>query len=368
MKMEDMKKIVKAANQLHKMKLYLRPTTGSNVKLWIYCKYQRQALDLPALQASPSTKPLELALLKRAIAIRDKMEDESSDGLMSSADRSKKLTAVSIDWSSQYAVESSRNIARMAIRKFVEANGDIAVGMVSRQGIIKTMDAMKRQGAHVNTVRKIASTLRAFCNWAEQRGYMDRVDTRKLLPPEAFGEVKALSEEELKALADTPLKRCPDIKDMFFLGVYTAQRMGEIREYTFQMLHDKQIKAMQGKTGKFIVIPLSEAALGIMESLKQRRQAEGMGTAAKDKMFNLPTNVSVLRIFKEWLELAGIPRDRISPHNSRSTAITLLIKKGVSESVTQELANHASPAITARYYRQIDTEQKKEALDRIPTF
>jgi integrase len=55
-------------------------------------------------------------------------------------------------------------------------------------------------------------------------------------------------------------------------------------------------------------------------------------------------------------------------HNSRSTAISLLIKKGVSECVTQELANHADSRTTARYYRQIDTEQKKKALDLIPEF
>jgi len=46
----------------------------------------------------------------------------------------------------------------------------------------------------------------------------------------------------------------------------------------------------------------------------------------------------------------------------------LLINKGVSESVTQELANHSTPSTTARYYRQIDDSKKREALDKIPAF
>jgi len=60
--------------------------------------------------------------------------------------------------------------------------------------------------------------------------------------------------------------------------------------------------------------------------------------------------------------------DKAPLHNSRSTAISLLINKGVPESVTQELANHSDPKTTARYYRQIDDSKKREALAKIPVF
>jgi integrase len=152
------------------------------------------------------------------------------------------------------------------------------------------------------------------------------------------------------------------------LGVYTAQRIGEIKRYTFSMLYDGKIRARQGKTGKFIVIPLSENALGIMRGLKERRESEGKNAGEKDNMFCLPSHAHIYRIFKRWLEAAGIDRHKVTLHNCRSTAISLLINKGVPESVTQELANHADPRITARYYRQIDDTKKKEALAKIPAF
>jgi len=41
-------------------------------------------------------------------------------------------------------------------------------------------------------------------------------------------------------------------------------------------------------------------------------------------------------------------KEKSELNNSRSTAISLLINKGVPESVTQELANHSGPRITAR--------------------
>jgi integrase len=367
MREEDLKRLIKGANQLRNIKLFAKPSSGGKVKLWVYSNYERQTLRLPAMQINSKTLPEEIALVKRAIDMRDSMEADEGDSAMSKADRKRPVSAVMAEWIGGYAFKNSKDNARKAMGKLLEACGEIAVGDVGRKSLTKTLDFMKKENYHANYIRTILSRLRSFCNWAEQRGYMGRVDTRKLLPPEQFGEVKALSDEELRKLAAAPCE-CPDVKDLFLLGVYTAQRMGEIKEYTFSMLYGGKIRARQGKTGKFIVIPLSEAALGVMRRLKERREGEGRNTGEKDKMFNLPASTQVYRHFKDWLEAAGLSRDRITPYNSRSTAISLLINKGVPESVTQELANHADPRITARYYRQIDDARKKEALDLIPAF
>jgi len=368
MRLEDLRKIVKAANQLHKMNIFIKKSSGGKVKLWGYHNYERFSLGLPAiLITDKSASTEETALLRKAIEIRDKMEAQADDSSMSTADRKQKVSVTLDAWVNSYANSPARKVARAAGNKFLAACGDMAVDSVARRHIILLIDKMKRAGANTNYIRTVASRVRAFCNWAEQRGYMDRVDTRKLLPPEQFGEVKTLSEEELRLLAAAPCKY-PDVKDLFMLGVYTAQRTGEMKQYTFAPLYDKQIKVRQGKTGKFIIIPLSENALAIMRGLKERREKEGKPTGAKDKMFNLPGFMAIYRCFRKWLEAAGIDRNRITLHNSRSTAISLLINKGVPESVTQELANHSDPRITARYYRQIDVGRKQEALDKIPAF
>jgi integrase len=369
MRFEDMDKIVKGANSLSKMKLYLRRTTGNNVVIWATHKGERKSLGLPALRiADRSTQPQELALLKKAVAMRDRLENERHGLGALMASRERRLSAMLQEWTGHYAQASTRKGACSSAKRFLASCGDLPIGSVSRSHLVKLIDGMEKKGCSPNYIRVTVSRIRAFCNWANQRGHMDRVDTRKLAPPEVFGEVKALGEEEIRALAAAPCGKHPDVKDLFMLGVYTAQRMGEMEGYTFSMLYDRQIRTRQGKTGKFIIIPLSEAALGVMERLRARRQGEGKPTGAKDKMFRLPHEIARRRAFREWLEAAGLPEGRITPHNSRSTAISLLIKKGVPESVTQELANHASPVITARYYRQIDTEQKKAALDKLPEF
>ena len=369
MRLGDINRILRAANQLHKMKLYLRKTTGNNVVLWVYCSYKRKSLGFPAIKiTNRNAKPEETAFLKEAIERRNELEKQGNNPLVSATVRKQKVSKVMQEWVEHYALKSSARVSKQIINKFLASCGDIAVGDVSRQHFIKIIDLMKQKEYNSNYVRSTASRFRAFCNWAEQRGYMDRVDTRKLLPPEQFGEVKALCEEELKLLAATPCDGCPDVKDLFMLGVYTAQRIGEIKLYTFSVFYDGQIKTRQGKTGKFIVVPLSENAMEIAARLKNRRENEGKPTGAKDKIFCLPPRLKIYKAFYAWLEAAGIDKGRITLHNSRSTAISLLINKGVPESVTQELANHASPVITARYYRQIDNRKKKEALAKIPAF
>jgi len=369
MRIEDVTKVLKGANQLHKMKLYVRETTGDNAVIWVYHNYERKSLRFPTLKiTNQNMKPEEMALLRKAIERRNELERQGDSSAAFTVDSKEKISKIMREWVEHYAVESSIRNAKSAEKRFLAANGDIPIGAVSRRHIMQMMDSMKLAGYNSNYIRGVASRFRTFCNYAEQRGYMNHVDTRKLLPPERFGEVKILSETELILLAATPCEACPDVKDLFMLGVYTAQRIGEIKLYTFSVFYDGKIRARQGKTGKFIVIPLSAAALEIMSDLKKRRESEGKPTRAQDNMFCLPSSTHIYKCFRAWLEAAGIDKNRITLHNSRSTAISLLIHKGVPESVTQELANHSDPRITARYYRQIDDSKKKEALEKITKF
>jgi len=367
MKFEDIDKMLKGSNHMRKMKLYARKTTGDNVVIWIYSNYKRKAFGFPAFKlADKPPRAEEIALLKRAITLRNEME-EKGEGF-SGANKKEKVSKVLNEWINHYTVAASSCNARMAAKKFLDSNGDIPAASVSRLHIIKMIDSLKKGDYSANYVRDMASRARAFCNWAEQRGYMSRVDTRKLIPPETFGEVKILSEAEIKRLADAPLPECPDLKDLFMLGIYTAQRICEMKAYTFSIYYDKQIRVRQGKTGKFIIIPLSAGAMSVLEGLRQRRLTEGASVEPGAKVFSIPSKKPVQRIFSKWLESADIPKGKVTLRNSRSTAISLLINRGVPESVTQELANHSDVRTTAKYYRQIDDRKKREALELIPTF
>jgi len=184
MRFEDINKILKGANKLHKMKLYARKTTGDNVVIWIYHNYERKSLKFPSLSLTydRSIKAKEIELLKKAIEHRDELERQTGYAFASVLDRKIKVSKVLQEWIAHYAVKSSARNSRLAAAKFLETNGDIPAGTVSRKHFIKMIDTMKLNGSNANYIRCISSRFRAFCNWAEQRGYMERIDTIGLLP------------------------------------------------------------------------------------------------------------------------------------------------------------------------------------------
>jgi integrase len=367
MKKDKIVKILKGSNYLKKMKLYVLKTSENCVKIRLYHNGKYSMLDLPALSISNDVSREEMLLLERAMSMRDEME-ANAGGIVVVADNKKKASECFDEWVAHYQVRHSQINAALHSRHFLEANGDMPIKNVARNHIMQSMDRLRQTKVCSNYVRDHGSRIRAFCNWCEQKGYLGRIDTRKLLPPERFGEVKRLSEDEIARLAATPAEECPDVKDLFMLGIYTVQRLGEMKQYTFSLLQDGEIRGRQGKTGKFIVVKLSKPALKIIERLKERRLKEGLGVSAKDKIFRLPCKRTVKRVFDKWMTDAGVELGKVYMKNCRSTSISVLINRGVPESVTQELANHADIRTTSKYYRQIDSSRKKEALDKIPEF
>lgn len=375
MKRKDLSKQLSQGNRLHKIKLYARPTSASTMVLCTRTGGKRVSLGLPALTIdSKGMTQDESHVIRQAMAMRDETESKvdamgvSAVKLLQSKGR-KKASEVLAEWAESFAAKQTKSNCRLVARLFLEHCGDMQIARVSRESIHKVMEALRKKGSHVNYVRYQGSRLRAFCNWAESRGYMGRVDTRNLLPHEQFGEVKALSREELARLAATPIEVYQDVKDRFLLGVYTAQRLGEISRYTFSILENKCIRVRQGKTGKWIKIPLTQPAIRLLEGIQDRLKSAGRPHGKDDCIFQcLPSSPTIARCFDRWLESAGVDPSRVRPKNSRSTAISLLINAGVDQSVAQELANHSDPKTTARYYRQIDDSRKREALETIPDF
>lgn len=371
MKLADLRRQITQGNRLHKIKIFTREITSDTVALGVRSGTKRTTLGLPTIHLdSKGMTADEAVVIRQAMAKRDELEATlDSEGLAAvktiQAKGRSKVSEIMDEWANTFTVKQTQMNCGVVKSYFLAAIGDIKVGSVRRDHLATMMEYMRKEGKHPNYVRYQASRMRAFCNWADQRGYMPRVDTRKLLPPELFGEVKALTPEELSKLAATPIQHFQDVKDRFLLGVYTAQRLGELSKYTFAILEDGQISVQQGKTGKRIVVPLSAPAIALLKRVRDR---------AKDKTRDalvfqeLPAEPTARRWFNRWLTAAGIDSKRVSLKNSRSTAISLLINSGVPQDVAQELANHSSPVTTAKYYRQVDTNRKKAAVAVIPDF
>jgi len=136
MRFEDIKKIVKGTNQLHKMKLYIRKTTGDNIVIWLYCDYEKKSLGLPSLKITDKgASAEETALLRRAIERRNELEKQGNSSIMSTANHKEKVSKIMQEWIDHYTTESGAKNAGLAKEKFLAANEDFPVGSVSRRHI-----------------------------------------------------------------------------------------------------------------------------------------------------------------------------------------------------------------------------------------
>jgi len=118
MRIEDLKKIIKSANTLHKAKLFAKPSTGGKVNLWVYKNYERKTLGLPSIPINSKTAPDEHSLLRMAIDMRNQIE-EAEDGFSLSKPDKKLLASVVFEqWINHYTVAISKRKAKIAKDKW----------------------------------------------------------------------------------------------------------------------------------------------------------------------------------------------------------------------------------------------------------
>jgi integrase len=113
-------------------------------------------------------------------------------------------------------------------------------------------------------------------------------------------------------------------------------------------------------------IPLIPEVVSALRTHRARMLEEGH--AGNAYMFPSEAGTPILksnlfRAFQNLAEAAGLPR--ITIHDLRHTAGSLLLKAGVSPKVIQEILGHEDIKLTLDTYVHVDQEQKAEALGKL---
>jgi site-specific recombinase XerD len=74
--------------------------------------------------------------------------------------------------------------------------------------------------------------------------------------------------------------------------------------------------------------------------------------------------MSIQQIVKKYLKLAGLNENDYSVHSLRHTFLTQVYSKTRDLRLTQELAGHSSPTMTARY-AHIGQQDKQDAVNSL---
>ena len=160
---------------------------------------------------------------------------------------------------------------------------------------------------------------------------------------------------------------------MFHLLFGAALRRSELLPVTLSDIQATNagttwLRLRRTKAGTAQKVSLPDWVAKEINEFKQRRLREG--ASEKDLLFvrylhrgTEPLGEKfVYRVFKEYLKLFGI-KGSYSPHCARVTAITQLLKQGMSHHEVQQLSRHASVVMVEKYDRrryEIDESPSKK--------
>ncbi len=166
---------------------------------------------------------------------------------------------------------------------------------------------------------------------------------------------------------------------MFFLGLYTGQRLNDLAVLRWSSLDlaAKTITLTTGKTKALVSLPLHQSALDALLELPAgdkpdafvfpKLAATPKGTRSNQFRATLAT-VGLARPVKTKETGKDGPRitSELSFHSLRHTATSMLKAAGVSDAIARAFIGHESAAVS-RSYTHLDMDTMRKALEKMPT-
>ena len=235
--------------------------------------------------------------------------------------------------------------------------------------------ALMRFLADVSSTRRATSqarylsTLRRFFRWLQSRGRIASDPTLKLVMPAKPSRLpKVMSEKQVEALLDAPdvsvllgLRDRAMIETLYATGLRVSELVNlKLHEVSFDM----GVLRVLGKGSKERLVPLGEIAVEWIQryliearpEILQGQQSEAMFVTARGGAM---TRQAFWQLIKRYAVIAGIPREKLSPHVLRHAFATHLLNHGADLRVVQLLLGHAD-ITTTQIYTHIARERLKE--------
>lgn len=162
-----------------------------------------------------------------------------------------------------------------------------------------------------------------------------------------------LSLEEVSLLAAAECGN-GDVKRAFLFSLNTGLRYSDVRELRWKDIDGKQLRLLQQKTKRQVIIDLNPTALKLIGE-------RGAGPA---NVFTLPSHNACLKNLRNWCKRAGIDK-HITWHCARHSFAVNLLCLNTDIRTVSGLLGHSSLRETEKYTRLVD-ELKERAVNRLP--
>jgi integrase len=263
------------------------------------------------------------------------------------------------------AKNRSANEVRRAIEHDVmPAWGERLIAMITRRDVLELIDAVADRGA-LTMARRLHSHLHRLFRWAVGRGILEVNPMADLPKPgAAVKRDRVLSDGELRAVWKAAEKTVWPFGPAIRLLILTAARREEIGALGWSEIHGDEIRipGERSKTGEPRIIPLSSAALALIQDLPRvgeyvfSANGSGLGGWSKAKR----------AIDTTAAEMNGGPLAPWRLHDIRRTTATGLQRLGVGLQVVESVLGHVSGSragIVGVYQRHQFEAEKRQALE-----
>ena len=221
-----------------------------------------------------------------------------------------------------------------------------------------------------NTVGFYIKTLKAFLNYANQRGYFDNTEYKKFKVIREEVDIIYMTEKDLKKLNDCDLswnKKLEKIRDLFLLQCYTGLRFSDLKQLKPENTRNGKIKIETKKTHNKLSIPIISSAQAILDKypdlgnnkITNRQMNEDLKVIGKlagiNEMTVIQTHQNNQRIEKI------VPKYKlITTHTGRRTFVTLSLEKGMRAETVMKITGHKDMRSFRRYIKLTEKVVEEE--------
>lgn len=234
------------------------------------------------------------------------------------------------------------------------------------------MDDLK----HINnTYARNLGLFKTFMFWAKKNKYTfnDTFTEFKKVERVITNQV-ALTIEDIEKLLthEFESKKLERVRDVFVFACVTGMRFGELSLITKSNVTDTEILLKEEKDTNKVArnIPLTTISKFLLSKYDYKLPLianQKQNKYIKDVFEELEYTHKIQKVTtkgKENIKEDLFFYDRISTHTARRTFITMMKRQGKSDKLIASITGHNDLKTLNQYY-QVDSEQKKEAMDEV---
>jgi integrase len=238
------------------------------------------------------------------------------------------------------------------------------IAEIKRRDVNELLDSIKDDGRRV-MASNVFAVLRKLSNWAVSRDIVANSPCVGVETDKVVARDRVLTDGELKALWEASAEVGYPFGDVTKLLILTGQRRDEVAGMKRSELDLERrmwtVPAARAKNNKVHDVPLSDAAVAVIEALPKVYSPEGL-------LFTTNSKTPVSGFSKAKKELDDAMPSKTPPwvlHDIRRTVATGMQKLNIALPVTEAVLNHVSGSragIVGVYQRHDYADEKRSAL------